>query len=189
MFSNPGNPLHMRNGGLIGLAGTAIALGVDIAPYMEKFVDPLLVCFTDPENRVRYFSAECLYNIAKVSKGEILVYFNSIFDALSKVSYCIVLALAQMQAHISLLQIRSFLSRTARNCWIGCSRISSLRLRRCTYLNILRRKPFDGNSTRLTAVSSSLIQTTLRMVQTSVAHEKPFRSHISSLSFRIGSTS
>lgn len=68
------------------MAGTSIALGVDIAPYMEKFVEPLLVCFTDPENRVRYFSAECLYNIAKVSKGEILVYFNPIFDALSKVS-------------------------------------------------------------------------------------------------------
>lgn len=86
MFSNPQNPLQARNGGLIGLAGTAIALGLDIAPYMEKFITPLLVCFTDPENRVRYFSAECLYNIAKVSKGEILVYFNEIFDALSKVS-------------------------------------------------------------------------------------------------------
>ena len=86
MFSNISNPLHVRNGGLIGLAGTAIALGVGIAPYMEKFVDPLLGCFTDVENRVRYFSAECLYNIAKVSKGEILVYFNPIFDALSKVS-------------------------------------------------------------------------------------------------------
>ncbi|KAI0774503.1 ARM repeat-containing protein [Fomes fomentarius] len=86
MFSNPSNPLHVRNGGLIGLAGTAIALGVDIASYMEKFVEPLLICFTDPENRVRYFSAECLYNIAKVSKGEILVYFNPIFDALSKLA-------------------------------------------------------------------------------------------------------
>ncbi|KAG6817894.1 hypothetical protein H0H87_001726 [Tephrocybe sp. NHM501043] len=86
MFSNNTNPLHIRNGGLIGLAGTAIALGVDIAPYMEKFVDPLLDCFVDPENRIRYFSAECLYNIAKVSKGEVLVYFNQIFDALSKLA-------------------------------------------------------------------------------------------------------
>lgn len=85
MFNNPQNPLHFRNGGLIGLAGTAIALGVEVAPYMDKFIDPLLMCFSDPENRIRYFSAECLYNIAKVSKGEILVYFNPIFDALSKV--------------------------------------------------------------------------------------------------------
>ncbi|KAG6861565.1 hypothetical protein C0995_014861 [Termitomyces sp. Mi166 len=86
MFNNNTNPLHIRNGGLIGLAGTAIALGVDIAPYMEKFIDPLLDCFVDPENRIRYFSAECLYNIAKVSKGEVLVYFNQIFDALSKLA-------------------------------------------------------------------------------------------------------
>lgn len=87
MFSNPSNPLHVKNGGLIGLAGTAIALGVDIAPYMDKFIEHLLTCFSDPENRIRYFSAECLYNIAKVSKGEILIYFNPIFDALSKVGY------------------------------------------------------------------------------------------------------
>ncbi|KIM46438.1 hypothetical protein M413DRAFT_314769 [Hebeloma cylindrosporum] len=86
MFNNTSNQLHIRNGGLIGLAGTAIALGVDVAPYMEKFVGPLLDCFVDPENRIRYFSAECLYNIAKVSKGEILVYFNDIFDALSKLA-------------------------------------------------------------------------------------------------------
>ncbi|KAI0042285.1 ARM repeat-containing protein [Auriscalpium vulgare] len=86
MFSSVTNALHVRNGGLIGLAGTAIALGVDIAPYMERFLEPLLVCFSDPENRVRYFAAECLYNIAKVSKGEVLVYFNPIFDALSKLA-------------------------------------------------------------------------------------------------------
>ncbi|KAF7352485.1 Heat repeat containing protein [Mycena venus] len=86
MFNNTSNPLHIRNGGLIGLAGTAIALGVDVAPYMDKFVHPLLDCFVDPENRIRYFSAECLYNIAKVSKGEVLVYFNEIFDALSKLA-------------------------------------------------------------------------------------------------------
>ena len=115
MFSNPSNPLHVRNGGLIGLAGTAIALGVDIAPYMEKFVEPLLVCFTDPENRVRYFSAECLYNIAKVSKGEILVYFNPIFDALSKVRSNVQESALNIQIHTSLPQIRSCLSRTVQN--------------------------------------------------------------------------
>ncbi|KAH9989128.1 vacuolar protein 14 C-terminal Fig4p binding-domain-containing protein [Russula vinacea] len=86
MFSCVTNALHIRNGGLIGLAGTAIALGADIAPYMERFLDALLICFSDPENRVRYFAAECLYNIAKVSKGEVLVYFNPIFDALSKLA-------------------------------------------------------------------------------------------------------
>jgi vacuole morphology and inheritance protein 14 len=59
------NALHVRNGGLIGLAATAIALGADIALYMERFLEPLLVCFSDSENRVRYFATECLYNIVK----------------------------------------------------------------------------------------------------------------------------
>jgi vacuole morphology and inheritance protein 14 len=119
MFSVGSNPLHIRNGGLIGLAGTAIALGVDVAPYMEKFVHPLLDCFVDTENRIRYFSAECLYNIAKVSKGEVLVYFNEIFDALSKVSTPEVSGTLLILMYIppSLQLTLSFLSRTGPSSW------------------------------------------------------------------------
>ena len=122
MFSSITNALHVRNGGLIGLAGTAIALGADIAPYMERFLEPLLVCFSDPENRVRYFAAECLYNIAKVSKGGVLVYFNPIFDALSKVSSSI---LFDVRPYISFssLRTRSSLSRTAQSSWTAYSKI------------------------------------------------------------------
>ncbi|KDQ15363.1 hypothetical protein BOTBODRAFT_31687 [Botryobasidium botryosum FD-172 SS1] len=86
LFATPSNALHARNGGLIGLAATAIALGVDISQYMEKFMDPLIKCFTDSESRIRYFACESMYNIAKVSKGEILVYFNPIFDSLSRLA-------------------------------------------------------------------------------------------------------
>lgn len=67
------------------MAATAIALGFEISPYMDKFIQPLLRCFGDQESRIRYFACESMYNIAKVSKGEILVYFNPIFDSLSKV--------------------------------------------------------------------------------------------------------
>lgn len=35
---------------------------------------------------MRYYACEAMYNIAKVAKGEILVYFNSIFDQLCRVS-------------------------------------------------------------------------------------------------------
>jgi vacuole morphology and inheritance protein 14 len=107
MFSNSANPLHVRNGGLIGLAGTAIALGVEVAPFMEKFITPLLDCFVDPENRIRYFSAECLYNIAKVSKGEVLVYFNEIFDALSKARRPSYIRASELNASYSSRRIRS----------------------------------------------------------------------------------
>lgn len=34
---------------------------------------------------MRYYACESMYNIAKVAKGEVLRYFNSIFDALCKV--------------------------------------------------------------------------------------------------------
>ena len=46
---------------------------------------PVLACFTDQDARVRYYACESMYNIAKVAKGEILPFFNEVFDALSKV--------------------------------------------------------------------------------------------------------
>ncbi|PHH58604.1 hypothetical protein CDD81_5087 [Ophiocordyceps australis] len=75
---------HARNGGLIGLAAAAIALGPQLARYLAKIVPPVLACFTDQDARVRYYACEAMYNIAKVAKGEILVYFNSIFDQLCR---------------------------------------------------------------------------------------------------------
>ncbi|PHH79421.1 hypothetical protein CDD80_4874 [Ophiocordyceps camponoti-rufipedis] len=75
---------HARNGGLIGLAAAAIALGTELPRYLSKIVPPVLACFTDHDARVRYYACEAMYNIAKVAKGEILVYFNSIFDQLCR---------------------------------------------------------------------------------------------------------
>ncbi|KAI9836003.1 MAG: hypothetical protein M1837_003537 [Sclerophora amabilis] len=76
---------YARNGGLIGLAAASIALGPDVAQYLEEIVPPVLACFTDQDARVRYYACEAMYNIAKVAKGEILRFFNDVFDALSKV--------------------------------------------------------------------------------------------------------
>lgn len=78
--------VNARNGGLIGLAGIAIALGVEIAPFLEQIAKPVLACFNDPDSKIRYFACESFYNIAKVCKGEILVFFNETFDALSKLA-------------------------------------------------------------------------------------------------------
>jgi vacuole morphology and inheritance protein 14 len=78
------NQPHARNGGLIGLAAAAIALGPELPRYLSKIVPPVLACFTDQDARVRYYACEAMYNIAKVAKGEILIYFNSIFDQLCK---------------------------------------------------------------------------------------------------------
>ncbi|SPO22413.1 related to VAC14 - protein involved in regulated synthesis of PtdIns(3,5)P(2) [Ustilago trichophora] len=85
LSASPQN-VNARNGGLIGLAGIAIALGVEIAPFLEQIAKPVLACFNDPDSKIRYFACESFYNIAKVCKGEILVYFNETFDALSKLA-------------------------------------------------------------------------------------------------------
>lgn len=76
---------NYRNGGLIGLAAVAVALGqVELAKYLDYIVPPILSCFGDADSRVRYYACESLYNVAKVAKGEILLYFNEIFDVLCK---------------------------------------------------------------------------------------------------------
>ncbi|SMN22674.1 similar to Saccharomyces cerevisiae YLR386W VAC14 Protein involved in regulated synthesis of PtdIns(3,5)P(2) [Maudiozyma saulgeensis] len=76
-----------RNAGLMGLAATAIALGSnDVSKYLRNILPPVLACFGDQNDQVRFYACESLYNIAKISKGEILVYFNEIFDVLCKVS-------------------------------------------------------------------------------------------------------
>ncbi len=53
MFTSPSSPLHTRNGGLIGLAATAIALGADFSSWLGVVVPKVLGCFGDGESRVR----------------------------------------------------------------------------------------------------------------------------------------
>ena len=45
----------------------------------------VLTCFEDQDARVRYYACESLYNISKVARGAVLVFFNNIFDGLCKV--------------------------------------------------------------------------------------------------------
>ena len=70
---------------LSGILSVNYALQDEVAPYLTQIVPPVLACFTDQDARVRYYACESMYNIAKVAKGEILLYFNDIFDALCKV--------------------------------------------------------------------------------------------------------
>ncbi|KAI8811897.1 putative vacuole-associated enzyme activator complex component [Cladochytrium replicatum] len=77
---------NAKNGGLISLAATAIALGPEIGAYIDDIVPPILSCFADPDSHVRYYACESLYNVAKVARSDILKYFNEIFDSLSKLA-------------------------------------------------------------------------------------------------------
>ncbi|CAR26542.1 ZYRO0B12232p [Zygosaccharomyces rouxii] len=76
-----------RNAGLMGLAAAAIALGTNnVGRYLNSILPPVLACFGDQNDQVRFYACESLYNIAKIAKGEILVFFNEVFDVLCKVS-------------------------------------------------------------------------------------------------------
>ena len=74
-----------KKGGLIGLAACAIALGKEAQKYRGDLVPSVLACFSDPDSRVRYYACESLYNIVKVLRASVLIYFNEIFDGLCKV--------------------------------------------------------------------------------------------------------
>lgn len=52
---------------------------------LPELVQPVLVCFEDQDPRVRYYACESLYNISKVARGAVLVFFNNIFEGLCKV--------------------------------------------------------------------------------------------------------
>lgn len=75
-----------RKGGLIALPSMAVALVDQAAEYVEIFLPPVLKSFEDPDSSCRYCACEALYNIAKVTRSEMLFYFNEIFSALCKLS-------------------------------------------------------------------------------------------------------
>ncbi|XP_023767246.1 protein VAC14 homolog [Lactuca sativa] len=75
-----------RKGGLIGLAAATVGLSAEAAQHLEQIIPPVINSFSDQDSRVRYYACEALYNIAKVVRGEFIVHFNKIFDALCKLS-------------------------------------------------------------------------------------------------------
>lgn len=75
-----------RKGGLIGLAAATVGLSTEAAQHLEQIVPPVLNSFADQDSRVRYYACEALYNIAKVVRGDFIIFFNKIFDALCKLS-------------------------------------------------------------------------------------------------------
>ncbi len=62
IYSANGNS---KKGGLIALAAVVIGLGRDSYRYIHMVIPPVLRCFSDSDHRVRYYSAEALYNLAK----------------------------------------------------------------------------------------------------------------------------
>eukprot|EP00899_Mesostigma_viride_P002488 jgi/Mesvir1/1223/Mv17708-RA.1 len=78
--------LNSRKGGLIGLAAASVGLASKCPTYLQMIVPPVLKSFSDQDGRVRYYACEALYNIAKVARGEFIIFFNPVFEALCKLS-------------------------------------------------------------------------------------------------------
>ncbi|TIA88646.1 hypothetical protein E3P81_03381 [Wallemia ichthyophaga] len=83
---NKENHSNIKNGGLIGLAAAAVALDDQLIHYLDIIIKPILSCFNDIDPRIRYFTCESMYNIAKVSRSNLLPHFDQIFDCLNKLS-------------------------------------------------------------------------------------------------------
>ncbi|KAA3453297.1 protein VAC14-like protein isoform X1 [Gossypium australe] len=75
-----------RKGGLIGLAAATVGDLFAFYAISQQIVPPVLSSFSDQDSRVRYYACEALYNIAKVVRGDFIIFFNKIFDALCKLS-------------------------------------------------------------------------------------------------------
>ena len=73
---------NYRNGALVTFAAIAIALDTDIVNYFPLFLNPVLKCLEDSDSKVRYYSSEALYNIAKAAHSGIINYFDRFFYAL-----------------------------------------------------------------------------------------------------------
>ncbi|KAL8142084.1 hypothetical protein V2J09_015116 [Rumex salicifolius] len=82
----PSPQANQRKGGLIGLAAATVGLTSEAAQHLGQIIPPVLQSFNDQDSRVRYYACEALYNIAKVVRGDFMMFFNEIFDALCKLS-------------------------------------------------------------------------------------------------------
>lgn len=72
-----------KMGAITALGSVSVALGsFAIAYFLKEIIVPIFATFKDTDARVRYYACESLYNIAKIARGEILLYFNEVFDIL-----------------------------------------------------------------------------------------------------------
>ncbi|CAK9437407.1 uncharacterized protein LODBEIA_P17850 [Lodderomyces beijingensis] len=81
--SSNSNSNSAKMGAITALGSVSVALGsFVIAYFLEDIIKPIFATFKDTDARVRYYACESLYNVAKIARGEILLYFNEIFDVL-----------------------------------------------------------------------------------------------------------
>jgi vacuole morphology and inheritance protein 14 len=83
-----------KAGALMGLASVVLGMSPAISSppptewndmLQKTILPPIISSLNDPtDSRIRYYAIESLYNISKVIRTPVLLYFNELFDALSK---------------------------------------------------------------------------------------------------------
>jgi len=93
IVDNPSSSPLAKAGALVGLASVVLGVHPSVSSTNAQWHDmlqnvilpPIISSLNDPtDSRIRYYAVESLYNVTKVVRGPILVYFNEIFDALSR---------------------------------------------------------------------------------------------------------
>ena len=74
--------VNYRNGALVTIASIAVYLDINVVKYFPIILNPVLKCLEDSDGKVRYYSSEALYNIAKAAKTGVIPYFDRFFYAL-----------------------------------------------------------------------------------------------------------
>ncbi|KAH8926722.1 ARM repeat-containing protein [Atractiella rhizophila] len=84
LAASPDSAHNARIGGAMGLASVSLALGpAHLSKFLGSLIPPISIGLRDSSNSIRYFDLESMYNVTKVAKGDILPWFNELFDALS----------------------------------------------------------------------------------------------------------
>lgn len=74
--------VNYRNGALVTISSIAFFLDTNAVKYFPIILNPVLKCLEDSDSKVRYYSSEALYNIAKAARTGVISYFDRFFYAL-----------------------------------------------------------------------------------------------------------
>jgi vacuole morphology and inheritance protein 14 len=75
-----------RQAGLMAFSAIASSTSCH-EDYIESLVNPVISCCRDNSSKIKYYAVECLYNIVKICRKDVLFMFNHFFKAI--VDLCI----------------------------------------------------------------------------------------------------
>lgn len=68
-------------GGAVGLVGAARGLQENLKYYLNIIIDPIIkTCIQSRDVTVKYYTAECLYNLTLAAPSDVVVFLNELID-------------------------------------------------------------------------------------------------------------